>query len=183
MTHMPTGKIYIGSLKNDDRWLTYNTISKTVKNMMDTNPIEWQRNILLKDFANYITYSDVVALEQRIIKSCFASLGKDKIFNKGYFAQQSKLYGRGIPKSAFTKDSIPWNKGLKDSQPNIRKGHTFLEMYGPARAKEILEKRQLSRGTKGYRKPGEYKPTDETKKKISETLKNNFLMSLKNKHA
>ena len=172
MTHIPTGKIYIGSLKDDNRWNKYNTSSRTVKQMMDTNPEEWQRNILLKEFADYITFNDVVALEQSIIKSCFETIGKDKMYNKGYFSQQSKLYGRGLPKTAFTKDSIPWNKGLKDSQPNIRKGRTFEEMYGPERAKEILEKRQASRGNKGYRKPGEYKSTPEINKKISETLKN-----------
>ena len=171
MNHKPTGKIYIGSLKDDARWTKYNTSSKTVKSMMETNPEEWERTILLKDFANYVAFSDVVALEQSIIKSCFETIGKEKMFNKGYFSQQRKLYGRGLPKSAFAKDSIPWNKGLKDSQPNIRKGRTFEEMYGPERAKEILEKRQANRGNKGYRKPGEYKPTLETNQKISRTLK------------
>ena len=177
MTHLPTGKIYIGSLKDDARWTTYNTSSTTVKAMMLINPSEWQRDILLTDFADYITFSDVVGLEQSIIKSCFETIGKDKVFNKGYFSQQKKLYGRGLPKSAFTKNSIPWNKGLKDSQPNIRKGRTFLEMYGPERAKDILAKRQASRDGKGYRKPGEYKSTDEINKKISQTLKKKYASS------
>lgn len=172
MTHLPTGKIYIGSLKHDEKWLKYNTSSKTVKAMMRENPTEWRRDILLSEFADYITFADVVALEQNIIKASMLTIGKDKMFNKGYFSQQSKLYGRGIPKTAFTKNAIPWNKGLKNAQPNIRKGKTFEELYGPERAKEILEKRQATRGNKGYRKPGEYKPTLETNQKISQTLKN-----------
>lgn len=171
MTHIPTGKIYIGSLKNDAKWSTYNTSSNSVKAMMKQNPEEWNKTILLKDFSDDVSFSEVVALEQSIIKSHFESLGKDKMFNKGFFSQQKKLYGRGAPKTAFTKDSIPWNKGLKNSQPNIRKGRTFVEMYGEERAKEILAKRQQARGNKGYRKPGDYETSPETRLKISETLK------------
>lgn len=171
MTHKPTGKIYIGALKNDVAWPKYNTSSKSVKAMMVQNPEEWNKEILLKDFSDNVTFSEVVALEQSLIKSHFVNLGKDMMFNKGYFSQQKKLYGKGIPKTAFAKNSVPWNKGLKNSQPNIRKGRTFVEMYGEERAKEIIAQRQLARNGKGYRKPGEYTNSSETCKKISETLK------------
>lgn len=174
MTHLPTGKIYIGSLKHDHKWLKYNTSSKTVKIMMQENPEEWKRDILLSGFANYITFADVVALEQSIIKTSMLTIGKDKMFNKGYFSQQCKLYGRELPKTAFKKGQEPWNKNLKNVQKSKKKGKSFIELYGPERAKEILAKRQLARGNKGYRKVGEYKPTPETNNKISETLKKKY---------
>lgn len=171
MTHIPSGKIYVGSLKNDSKWTKYCTSSKLVKEMMKANPEDWKKEILLKDFAECITFSDVVSLEQSIIKYHMNILGIDMLFNKGYFSQQRKLYGRGLPKSAFKKDHKPWNAGKTNVQKSDKKGKTFAEIYGEERAKEILKRRQESRGTNSYRKKGDYVTSEETKQKIRDAIK------------
>jgi hypothetical protein len=171
MTHTPSGKIYIGSLKKDERWNTYCTSSSLVKSMMKTDPNDWKREILLKDFCRDVTFADVVALEQRLIKAAIDSYGKENVLNRGYYHQQSKLYSTQLPKSAFKKGHKPWNYGKSNAQTSDRKGKTFVEIYGEEKANEIIAKRQASRGNKGYRKPGEYTTSDETRKKISESLK------------
>ena len=106
MTHKPTGKIYIGSLKHDDRWGKYLTSSNTVKPMLKANPEEWHREILLKDFSPITTWSDVVALEQSIIEATSKTIGWKGMWNKGVWKGQVK--GAGI---------TPWNKGIPRTEP------------------------------------------------------------------
>lgn len=169
ITQLSTGKFYIGSLKNTKKWATYKTSSKSVKQLMSENPNDFTKEILLT-FSTAINYSDVVTLEQKIIEFYFTNIGKDKLLNKGYYKQQAGLYGRGLPKSVFTKGQKPWNYGKKGLQISFRKGKTFHEIYGD-KADKILEQRQQSRGNKGYRKAGEYVCSEPTKAKIREKRK------------
>ena len=106
MRHLPTNKVYIGALKNDSRFLKYLTSSKTVKPMMQANPKEWERHILLKDFNQTITWEEVVSLEQAIIETTAKSIGWDKMFNKG-------VWGAPIRPRKYKKGNIPHNKGIK----------------------------------------------------------------------
>ena len=46
MTHIPSGKFYIGSLQRFNIWDRYKTSSKVVKAMMILNPEEWTKEIL-----------------------------------------------------------------------------------------------------------------------------------------
>ena len=66
-THVPSGKIYIGSLKDSKRWSSYNTSSRVVKAMLEQNPNEWIREITHDDFPENWTYKEVVDLENSLI--------------------------------------------------------------------------------------------------------------------
>ena len=58
---------------------------------MISNPEEWQREILLKDFADYVTWSDVVSLEQSLIGASARTIGWAKMWNGGVYRGQIKL--------------------------------------------------------------------------------------------
>ena len=114
MTHKPSGKIYIGSLKHDDRWGKYLTSSNTVKPMLKANPEEWHREILLKDFSPITTWSDVVALEQSIIEATSKTIGWKGMWNKGVYRGQIKLAEQTtMPVDHPWRTNPPWNRGLK----------------------------------------------------------------------
>jgi len=81
MTHIPTGKIYLGSLKNSARWLTYNTSSKIVRNMISDSPTEWQRQILMT-FDDWIT---CVKYEQLLISNLVKKYGWSMLWNRSVF--------------------------------------------------------------------------------------------------
>lgn len=165
MTHIPSNKIYIGALKDDNKWDKYKTSSKTVKARMKESPDEWTKEILLNDFSETVTFSDVVSLEQAIIKQLFIELGKEKMFNKGYFSQQSKLYGRGVPKTAFKKGNVPWSAGKKLG-PSTRLGKSYVEQYGEEKAKQIIEIQVANKKSKAYPPRKGNKCSEETKAKI-----------------
>ena len=117
MTHKPSGKIYIGSLKHDDRWGKYLTSSNTVKPMLKTNPEEWHREILLKDFSPITTWSDVVSLEQSIIEATSKTIGWKGMWNKGVYRGQIKLAEQTtMPADHPWRTNPPWNKGLTGVQ-------------------------------------------------------------------
>lgn len=83
MTHKPTGKIYIGSLKDDRRWEKYNTSSKVVSKMMKANPEQWARQILcIIEQDSQWDFKRVVQLEERLIRRAWERLGWDGIWNK-----------------------------------------------------------------------------------------------------
>jgi hypothetical protein len=86
MTHLPTGKIYIGSLKDSKRWETYNTSSKTVRKMLEENPSDWIREIVENEFPDEWTYKEVVDLENYLIKEQVMLIGWESVWNKHYGA-------------------------------------------------------------------------------------------------
>jgi hypothetical protein len=91
MKHTPTGKIYIGSLKDDKRWEKYTTSSKVVSKMMKANPEEWTREILcFIELDEKWTYQRGVELEERLIKRTVSQLGWDAVWNKHYGGQSHK---------------------------------------------------------------------------------------------
>lgn len=113
---MPTGKKYIGSLKDDARWEKYCTSSKTVKPRMKSNPDEWSKEILLKNFCNDVSWSDVVALEQTLIETIAKTDGWNTLLNGGVYRGQIKLAEQPKPTAPFPKGHTPWNKGKKGLQ-------------------------------------------------------------------
>ncbi len=86
LTHVSTGKIYIGSLKDSKRWSSYNTSSRVVKSMLETNPNEWIREITHDTFPSEWTYKEVVDLENELIKDAVLTIGWDSVWNKHYGA-------------------------------------------------------------------------------------------------
>lgn len=86
MTHIPTNKVYIGSLKDSSRWVTYNTSSKIVRKMLEENPREWIREIIENEFPNDWTYKEVVDLENQLIKEQVFLVGWESVWNKHYGA-------------------------------------------------------------------------------------------------
>lgn len=81
MTHLPTGKYYIGSLQRSKIWHRYLTSSKTVKAMMKENPHEWKREILKQYDPDYDPQL-LVDEEYLLIDEAVASVGWDGIWNQ-----------------------------------------------------------------------------------------------------
>lgn len=86
LTHVPTGKIYIGSLKDSKRWGSYNTSSRVVKLMLEENSNEWIREITHDEFPDEWTYKEVVDLENELIKEAVLTIGWESVWNKHYGA-------------------------------------------------------------------------------------------------
>ena len=80
MTHLPTGKFYIGSLQRAGHWHKYTTSSKKVKAMMLSSPEEWAREILKqypKDYSPQLLVDEEYALIDQAVKQ----VGWDGIWN------------------------------------------------------------------------------------------------------
>lgn len=147
MTHKPTGKIYIGSLKHDDRWGKYLTSSNTVKPMLKANLEEWHREILLKDFSPVTTWSDVVALEQSIIEATSKTIGWKGMWNKGVYRGQIKLAAQTtMPADHPWRTNPPWNRGLKTGH---NAAHSAAMKGRPAHNKGVKMSNTSNMG--GYR--------------------------------
>lgn len=80
-THLPSGRVYIGALKDDGRWETYRSSSRIVKPLMDSNPNEWKREILEQMGSDW-AWDEVVYLEQCYIKASVLKFGWDFHFNQ-----------------------------------------------------------------------------------------------------
>ena len=120
MYHMPTGKIYVGSLKDKKKFKQYKTHSKTVKRMMTERPCEWQRYIV-KEFPKDTKWYEVVLLEQLIIKHLGYLIGWENLFNKGYYLNHVKLVkGVGKPHAGLFKKGHKTNNGRKQSPEHIK---------------------------------------------------------------
>jgi hypothetical protein len=81
MTHLPTGKFYIGSLQRSKIWLRYRTSSKIVKAMMLAHPHEWVREIL-KEYPEDYDAQLLVDEEYRLIDAAVASFGWNGVWNQ-----------------------------------------------------------------------------------------------------
>lgn len=125
MHHLPTGKVYIGALKDSNRWLSYNTSSKIVCAMMCANPQEWTRHILLDKFCADISWGDVVALEQKIIEITAKTIGWDKMWNAGVYKGQAKMV---IANTELYKDP-EWRKKNKQRVLDLYQDPAYLEIH------------------------------------------------------
>ena len=92
MTHVPTGKFYLGSLKDSTRWESYSTSSEIVKPMLAANPDEWQREVLRDTFPNDWSFEDVVNLENEMIKEAIETYGLEGVWNQAYVLKCGKLF-------------------------------------------------------------------------------------------
>jgi len=81
-THIPTNRIYIGSKKDPAKFDDYVSSSKTVRTMMRANPAEWTREVLMT-FEDW-TFTQVVDLEQRLIRKIVANVGWEGVWNRSY---------------------------------------------------------------------------------------------------
>jgi hypothetical protein len=167
MTHKPTGKIYIGSLKNDKRWLSYKTSSKIVAPMMTEHPDEWDRQVLI--YCDGITHSELITLEQKLIKRMVDTLGWDKMFNRVYKFGFAKSYDESSIDQSYRVDCAKkMNERLKDPEiykkscENKRKGWDNPELR---KFRSELTKKQLEAGHPMYKGPytGVHKKTGDIK--------------------
>jgi len=90
MTHLPTGKFYIGSLKDSSRLARYSTSSKYVRAMILDNHEEWIKEII--ETFDDIPFYDVVVKEQMLIQSSVERLGWERVFNKFYHNGVAECY-------------------------------------------------------------------------------------------
>lgn len=110
MTHLPTGKIYIGSLKNSNRWNSYNTSSKTIKAMMSANPEEWKREIFRDKFPKSWGWTEVVNCEHRLIRDYVYRYGWDLVLNGYYNINQGNVYSPESREKAAETMRLPENR-------------------------------------------------------------------------
>ena len=128
MKHTPTGKVYIGALKDDTRWSNYNTSSKHVKPLMIAKPTEWERYILLNKFSSTVTWAEVVSLEQSIIEATAKSIGWDRMWNQGVFREHIKIAAsRGTGKKLSQEHKANLSISAKKRGNNGRKGFIVSE--------------------------------------------------------
>lgn len=120
MYHIPTGKIYIGSLKNENTFYKYRTHSKVVKKMMLDRPQDWQRKVI-KRFDSRYEWHEVVEYEQRVIRYIARWCGWKKLWNKGYFFHHVELIkGNNKPHAGRFKKGHKVNNGRKQSPDHIK---------------------------------------------------------------
>lgn len=133
MAHLPTGKFYIGSLKDSSRFSSYVTSSKYVSRMMKDKPEDWRREII-QHFAN-TPFQEVVAQEQRLIEKFVIELGWDKIWNKFYHSGVAECYSdetvikrNAIIKSPEMRKIASERTKIQMSKPGARKAVTEGQM-------------------------------------------------------
>jgi hypothetical protein len=80
MTHLPTGKFYIGSLQRAGIWSKYKTSSKIVRDMISNNPEEWVR-VVLKRYPSDYDRQKLVDEEYELIDAAVAEFGWDGVWN------------------------------------------------------------------------------------------------------
>ena len=129
-THLPTGKIYIGSLKDDRRWNTYNSSSKLVKRMLDEKPQEWLREILYNIFPDDWTYKEVVDVENDLIRKHVVDLGWDGVWNKHYGA--NAYSPEALLAAEEAKKTISWKE-----KRSINSTKWFVENPEKAQSRRI----------------------------------------------
>lgn len=92
-THLPSGKYYIGSLKDSRRFGKYKTSSSKVSRLYSEAPHEWVKEIL--DSFEDTEFSKVVEIEQRIIQRIVDQDGWGDMLNDCYFFGSSKVFSPG----------------------------------------------------------------------------------------
>ena len=123
MTHVPTGRIYIGSLKQASRWLGYCSSSQTVREMMALDPSAWQREILCHIEPDPAwDYARVVNLEQRLIKRAVLRLGWQGVWNKCYWLGSSRAYS---PEAMAKKQKSLTGRTQSEQEKQIRSQAAF----------------------------------------------------------
>ena len=80
MTHLPTGKFYIGSLQRTGIWHRYKTSSRVVRSMMLKNPDEWLREII-KQYPSDYDPQKLVDEEYSLIDDAVKQVGWSGIWN------------------------------------------------------------------------------------------------------
>ena len=163
MTHIPTGKFYIGSLKDSSRFSSYVTSSKYVCRMMKDNPDEWLREII-QSFEN-TPFKEVVIREQALIGESVNELGWDKIWNKFYHSGVAECYSdetvnrrNAIIRSPQMRKEASERTKLQMASPEARQA---VAKANTTRVHSEETKRRLSESHKGILH------TEETKRKIA----------------
>ena len=163
MTHIPTGKFYIGSLKDSSRFSSYVTSSKYVSRMMKDKPEEWCREIV-ESFEN-TPFEEVVVKEQQLIHDNVKALGWNGVWNRFYHSGVAQCYSKEtvekrnrIIRSDELRKAAAEKTKLQMSSPEAR---AVIAKANSARVHSEETKRRLSESHKGI------KHTEETKRKIA----------------
>lgn len=127
MTHLPTGKIYIGSLKDSSKFKTYLTSSITVKRMMTENPSEWLKEIV-KSFHD-TEFMHVVAEEQNMIKETVITLGWDKVWNRFYHSGVAKCYSPEAQAKRAYAQMLPAVRKKKSESMKVTMGSAEMKAH------------------------------------------------------
>ena len=150
LTHTPTGKFYIGSLKDCSKFDTYKSSSRIVSKMITDNPSDWNREIL-KVFEN-VEFNHVVREEHEIIQSYVLSLGWNALWNRAVYTGFHLCYSpEAYKKHAEAMKSETVRKALSEA--------TKRQMLDPKMKKAIAKANS------------ERKHSDETRRKLSEAHK------------
>ncbi len=153
MTHLPTGKFYIGSLQRATVWHRYKTSSKIVRPMMTANPEEWLKEIL-KQYPNDYNPTLLVDEEYDLIDEAVVEVGWEGIWNQ---RGSSNLGGSGYSPEARAKqvaraknpEVIARAKKSKQAfikaNPNYFNeiGETLKQVWSTPEMREVASKRAI----------------------------------------
>jgi hypothetical protein len=167
-THTPSGKYYIGSLKDGSKFQSYKSSSKVVSKMIALNPEDWTKEILIEYID--VEFSTVVVREQELIEEVVARDGWDKIWNQFFHVGVSGCYSPESRKKAIQSLNTP------ESIANMRK--SIIKKYedDPSYKRKISEtvKRQMqdpARKAVIAKANSERVHSEETRRKLSESHK------------
>jgi hypothetical protein len=172
MTHLPTGKFYIGSLQRKKIWQKYKTSSKIVKEMMLANPHEWTREIL-KEYSDDYDAQSLVDEEYQLIDAAVASFGWGGIWNQ---RGSSNLGSSGYSPNARAKqkekakDTLVIAKSKKSKKAYIEANPDYFERIS-ATAKVTWAQPEMvelakQRASKQFSNPENRKLASEIKKRF-----------------
>lgn len=167
-THLPTGKLYIGCLKDSRKFETYTSSSRTVSRMMSENPLEWVREVVLKFLDT--PFEEVVKMEQRMIQELVELKGWGATWNLFFNDGVSSVYAEEAVRRKIEKLRTPearekMRKSIiakYESDPTYRarlSSSTLEQMKSPARRAAVAKANS------------ERVHSDETKRRLSESHK------------
>ena len=141
--HLPSKKIYLGALKDNARWSTYFSSSKSVRPMIEKSPHDWQRDII-EEFDGSWRWDEVVYFEQCLIKTVVKISGWDCLFNKIANTGTASMFAPEAREKilvALAKPSV--RKKMSDSNNAWREANS--EAWNAIRLKAAATNRSSSR--------------------------------------
>lgn len=168
MIHTPTGKYYIGSLKDSSKLDTYRTSSDIVSKMILDKPEDWVKEVLL-EFSEETPFSEVVIEEQRLIAVAIQELSWDGVWNRFYHSGVSQCYSpEVIARKTATLRTPEIRKKMSESISKALKNPDYIKKLSDATVKQMQDPKMRAVVAKSN---SERIHSDETRKRLSESHK------------
>lgn len=158
MTHLPSGKFYIGSLQRASLWHRYKTSSKTVKSMIAKNPEEWKKEILKqysRDYDPQLLVNEEYALIDDAVKqfgweSIWNQRGSSNLGSSGYSPEAREKQRAKAKDPAIIEKSKKGKKAFLEANPDFfnRVGASLKETWNEPKMREFASKRATDQFSK-----------------------------------